>query len=183
MPSANASLLTCGHHTCPVAASVHSASLTWFQPFRSPASDGAAICSPLSWYRSRSSLRVRTAQLRAYRRPPNCRRRHAAWAGDRSSAKQNACALHPSGISNLAIATLQRPPQELAGPVAGRREGGIPLPGDTRPHPLRGQFVGQPPRFLLPPPDLRRPPGVDRVGVLVSDGVLEFLEPCRRRTR
>jgi hypothetical protein len=65
MPSANASLLICGHHTAPVSASVHSVSLIWFHRFRRPASDGASVAAPVSWYRVMSSLRVRTAQLRA----------------------------------------------------------------------------------------------------------------------
>ena len=107
-------------------------------------------------------MRVRTAQFRAYRRPPNCRRRHAAWAGDGSSAKQNACALHPSGIANPATVTPRRPSQEPPGPVAGRRVGGVPFPADPRPHLLSGQLASQLPRFLLGPPDLRRPSRVDR---------------------
>jgi hypothetical protein len=42
----------------------------------SEASDGLSVSSPVARYRPRSSFRVRTAQFRAYRRPPNWRRRH-----------------------------------------------------------------------------------------------------------
>jgi hypothetical protein len=70
-PSANASLLICGHHAWPVSASAHSAPLARFHRIRIEASDGFCVSSPVSRYRDRSSFRVRTAQLRAYRRPPN----------------------------------------------------------------------------------------------------------------
>ena len=116
MPSANASLLTCGHHASPVSASAHSAPLARFHRIRIAASDGIPVSSPLSRYRARSSFKVRTAQLRAYRRPPNCRRTHAACSGVQSSANTNACTTHPSGTSNLPT----KPPDPAATPASTR---------------------------------------------------------------
>jgi len=40
-------------------------SFTWFHRFRNPASDGASVGAPVSLCRVMSSLRTRTAQLRA----------------------------------------------------------------------------------------------------------------------
>jgi hypothetical protein len=110
----------------------------------SEASDGLSVSSPVARYRPRSSFRVRTAQFRAYRRPPNWRRRHAACSWVQSSANVNACTVHPSGTMNLATGA---PGHGTARP---RAPGQHPDAG-TAPAPGYRQAPSIPPGYDIPP--------------------------------
>jgi hypothetical protein len=137
MPSAKASLLISGHHAWPV-----------------------------SRYRVMSSFRVRTAQLRAYRRPPNCRRKHASCPRVQSSANMNACTVQPSGTSNLATSA---PGSSLPPPRApGRHRDAEPVRAPSLSH----AAIIPPGYDTPPPPRPARQPGPKTLRLLLNKGAL-----------
>ena len=181
MPSANASLLTCGHHTSPVRASVHSASLTWFQRFRSPARTGAAACSsPVSRYRSRSVFEGADGPVTGVPAGP----RTAAAGTPPGPATGPARSRTPARSSRQGSRTWppsspRCPPQKPARPVTGRLVGSVPAPGRSAPAPAE---VSSKPAAALPCSarlPSRRPPGVAAAALTRADEAV--LPSCCRK--